>query len=302
MIKRIFYKAAIFLVCTCITSRLIAQQGIVVSATVNSNRVMIGQPLTLTLSVEVPENDAIRFFSIDTIPHFEFLDKQGIDTTNTNTGTKLTQKFKLISFDSGSWVIPAFALAENISTDSIPVEVVFSPFDPNQPYHDIKDVIDVEEEKKQEWWWYAIGGGILLLLIVYVLLRKKKTPKIKVEAPPVDPYEEAMKELEKLKVQRPEIKQYYSSMIDIFRVYVYRRKNIQSLYETTDDLVLQLRSLQLGADQLNQLAQALRLGDFVKFAKYQPDETDNEGTLEIIRRSINEIEKTVPPPNNESRS
>ena len=299
MIKRIFYKAAILFTCICITSNLVAQQSIVVNATVNTNRILIGQPFTLTLSVEVPENEAIRFFSLDTIPHFEFLEKQNIDTTNTNTGTKLTQTFRMTSFDSGSWVIPAFVLAEKISTDSIPMEVTFSPFDPNQPYHDIKDVIDVKEEKKKQWWWYAIGGGLLLILIVYLLLRKKPVPKAKATAPSVDPYQEAMAGLDKLKKQRPEIKQYYSSMIDIFRMYIYRRKNIQSLQETTDDLVLQLKSLQLGNEQLNKLAQAMRLGDFVKFAKYQPAEEDNQQSMEIIRNSIIEIEKSITPSNQE---
>ena len=295
MIKRIFYKAAIFLICICITSNLVAQQSIVVNASVNTNRILIGQPFTLTLTVEVPENDAIRFFSIDSIPHFEFLEKQIIDTTNTNTGTKLSQSFRLTSFDSGSWVIPAFVLGEKLSTDSIPLEVMFSPFDPNQPYHDIKDVIDVKEEKKKQWWWYAIGGGLLLILIIYLLLRKKPVAKSKPAAPLVDPYQEAMAELEKLKKQRPEIKQYYSSMIDIFRLYIYRRKNIQSLYETTDDLVLQLKSLQLNNDQLSKLSQSMRLGDFVKFAKYQPAEEENQQSIEIIRNSIIEIEKSITP-------
>ena len=172
---------------------------------------------------------------------------------------------------------------------------MFSPFDPNQPYHDIKDVIDVKEEKKKQWWWYAIGGGLLLILIIYLLLRKKPVAKSKPAAPLVDPYQEAMAELEKLKKQRPEIKQYYSSMIDIFRLYIYRRKNIQSLYETTDDLVLQLKSLQLNNDQLSKLSQSMRLGDFVKFAKYQPAEEENQQSIEIIRNSIIEIEKSITP-------
>jgi hypothetical protein len=58
-------------------------------------------------------------------------------------------------------VIPSFVFAEGIVTDSIPVDVVFSEFNPEQDYHDIKDIIEVTPQKKKDkqWWWYLIGGG-----------------------------------------------------------------------------------------------------------------------------------------------
>ena len=49
----------------------------------------------------------IRFFQLDSLPHFEFLNKQKIDTTNTGTGTVLSQVIRITSFDSGHWVIPS---------------------------------------------------------------------------------------------------------------------------------------------------------------------------------------------------
>ena len=292
MNKIIFYKAAFVSFCLCFVLMANAQQGVVAAAAIDKNRIVIGEHIQLTLSVDVPENEAIRFFSIDSIPHFEFLEKQGIDTSNTTSGTRLTQIIRLTSFDSGSWVIPAFVLAGNIITDSIPVEVSFSSFDPNQPYHDIKDVIDVEEEEKKEWWGYAVAGGLLLLVILYLLLRKKKKPVIKAVEAPVDPYREAMTQLEGLQKQKPEVKQYYSSLVDIFRLYVYRRKGVLSLQKTTDDLVLQLKNINIPKEQFDRLAQALRLSDFVKFAKFQPGDNDDRESLESIKQVINLIEQT----------
>ncbi|HEX7844148.1 MAG TPA: hypothetical protein VF476_00025 [Chitinophagaceae bacterium] len=292
MIKKIFYKAAIFITCLCCTAIVVAQQQVTVSATVDKNRILIGEQIELKLSVDVPENEVIRFFSIDSLPHFEFLDKQKIDTTNTNHGTRLMQVIRITSFDSGSWMIPSLVLAENIATDSIPIEVSFSPFDPNQAYHDIKDVIAVEEEKKQDWWWYAAGGGLLLLLIIlYLIFRKKPKPVTKQADEPVDAYKEAMTGLELLRKQKTDPKTYYSSLIDIFRLYVFKKKGVLSLQKTTDDLVMQLRSINLQKEQFDKLAQALRLGDFVKFAKYQPSEADDNSSWEIIRQTIMTIEQ-----------
>ncbi len=291
MIRKIFYKAA-FLLFTIACSFTLAAQ-LTVRASVNKNKIFIGDQIELLLQVDVPETEAIRFFSIDTIPHFEFVEKERIDTTNTSNGTRLSQIIRITSFDSGSWMIPSFVLAEKIATDSIPVEVGFSPFDPNQPYHDIKDVIDVEEEQKKEWWWYAVGGGILLLLILYLLLRKKPKAVIKTETVAIDPYKEAITQLVAIQKQRPEIKQYYSSLTDIFRLYIYRRKGILSLQKTTDDLVLQVKSIDLPKDQFDKLAQALRLSDFVKFAKYQPAEADHAESWETIKHSIMTIEQSI---------
>jgi hypothetical protein len=269
-----------------------AQGGVTIKATVDKNRIMIGEHFTLRLEADIPETEAIRFFNFDTLPHFEFLDRQKIDTSNTSTGTLLVQQIRMTSFDSGQWVIPRFALDENLATDSIPIDVVFSsPFDPNQEYHDIKDVIDVEVEEKEEWWWYAAGGALLLLvLIIWLLLRKKPVP-VKEAEPPVHPYEEAMKELENLEKNKPAAKAYYSELVDIFRVYVARKKGISSLQKTTDDLVVQLRGLDIQKDNFDRLAQSLRLSDYVKFAKYEPSPEDDSIAMRSIRQSITEIEK-----------
>jgi hypothetical protein len=47
-------------------------------------------------------------------------------------------------------------------------------------------------------------------------------------------------------------------------------------------------------DDFEQLAQFLRLSDFVKFAKYQPGEADDKNILETIRHSITIIERSEP--------
>ncbi len=298
MTGKIVNKATAFFLSICLSAFAEAQSGITVSAKVDKNKIFIGQHIELTLKADIPENEAIRFFALDSLPHFEFLEKKKIDTSNTSGGTVLTQVIRITSFDSGRWAIPSFVLAENLATDSIPVEVGFSPFDPNQAYHDIKDVIDVKaEDEKKEWLWYAIAGGVLLILLLYLLLRKKTKPVTQKPEQIVDPYKEAMTQLETLQRQKPESKQYYSSLTDIFRLYIFRKKGILSLQKTTDDLVLQLRSLNINKDQFDKLAQTLRLGDFVKFAKYQPAEADDVESLTDIKQAITIIEQseTVPP-------
>ena len=275
-----------------VVSRAHAQHKTIVKASVDQNSILIGEPIRLTIEVDIPEKEPIRFFSPDSIPHFELLQKTKIDTINTDNGTKIISVLSITSFDSGHWVIPSFIYTNKIKTDTIPVDVGFSPFDPAQDYHDIKDIIEVNPEKKKQPWWYAAAGSVLLLIIIiYLLLKKKPKPKA---IPPVfiNAYEEAMKELEKIKNEKMDVKQYYSKLTDIFRLYIFRKKGIQSLQKTTDDLVIQLKSINLSKEQFDQLAQALRLSDFVKFAKYQPEKMNDVNALHTITESIMNIEKT----------
>jgi hypothetical protein len=156
MTTKLFYKAIFFLAAVFFSVPVIAQNRTTVSAKVDRSTILIGEPILLTLEVDVPENEAIRFFALDSLPHFEFLSREKIDTSNTGSGTVLSQVIRITSFDSGHWVIPAFVLIDSIQTDTIPVDVGFSPFDPQQPYHDVKDIIEVNPEQKKIT---ACGGG-----------------------------------------------------------------------------------------------------------------------------------------------
>lgn len=294
MSKSILYKTifSFFLLLTGLYTA--AQSKTSIKATVDKSKILIGEPIQLVLEADIPEHEAIRFFTIDTIPHFEILQKEPIDTSDTDDGTALRQVIRITSFDSGHWVIPALPLADELATDSIPVDVVFSDFNPEQDYHDVKDIIEVNPVKKEKrpwWFWAAIGGGALLIIGILIYFLRKKKPVV---APPpvvIDPYAEAMEALEKLQREKSDQKRYYSELVDIFRVYVFKTKEIHSLQKTTDDLVVQLKSINIPKEQFDKLSQSLRLSDFVKFAKYVPSAEDDKNAIDNIKTTISTIEQ-----------
>jgi hypothetical protein len=292
LIKKIFHKAIPLLFFSGAAILSNAQNKTTVKASIDKNKILIGEPIKLSVEVNIPRNEAIRFFTIDSLPHFEFLEKQKIDTSGSGNETVLKQAFKITSFDSGHWVIPSFVLEKNITTDTIPVDVDFSNFDPNQDYHDIKDIIEVNPVEKKNWLWFIISGAILFILIIIWLLSMRKKKVVLPGQPVVNPYEEAIKQLEQLRKQKLPPKQYYSELVDIFRLYIFRKKEILSLQKTTDDLVMQLKDINLDKEQHAPLAQALRLSDFVKFAKYIPANEDDVNVFNIIKNSITTIEQS----------
>ncbi len=272
---------------------LVAQNKVSIRSAIDKNKILIGEPIRFTLEMSFPAG-TVTPVTIDSIPHFEMLKQPAIDSTTENGNTSIKAVYTITSFDSGHWVIPAYYLGQRVQTDTIPVDVMFSDFDPNQDYHDIKDIIEVKPAKKTPWWWYAAGGGLLVLLALIYFLRKKKPAPVKTEIPKasLDAYDEALKELDELQRSKPDTKTWYSKLTGIFRLYVYRRKGLLSLQKTTDDLVLQLKGLDLGKDQFDKLTQALRLSDFVKFAKYVPSKEDDTNAFDTIKNSIITIEKS----------
>ncbi len=171
----IFKKQILFLFSLFVVQLVIAQGGSTIKASVDKNKILIGEPIQLTVEVYLSPESVKKFISIDSIEHFELLEKPIIDTTDKEGGLNIKGVYKITSFDSGHWVIPSFVLSKDVKTDTIPVDVVFSDFDPAQDYHDIKDILEANPaEKKAEWWWYAAGGALLLALLLFYLLKKKK--------------------------------------------------------------------------------------------------------------------------------
>ncbi len=270
-----------------------AQGNASIKTKVDKNKILIGEPMKLTIEMQLPANPAISSFKLDSISHFELLEAPIIDSSTQNGNTVIKAVYAITSFDSGHWVIPSYRLNAKIFSDSIPVDVMYTDFDPSKDYHDIKDIILVKPEKKKKWWIYAITGTLILAGAIIYLLQKKKP--VVVSAKPtvsLNAYDEAMKELAQLKNSKGDPKTFHSKLAEIFRLYVYRRKGILSLQKTTNDLVLQLKTLEINKDQFDKLAQALRLGDFVKFAKYIPSEEDTMTSFNAVGTTIEDIEKT----------
>jgi len=276
-----------------LTQSSFGQNTVSVAAAVNKNKLVIGEQVQLKLEAFFPSGTAPTFFAVDSFLHFEVLQKAKIDTQTTELGTQLSQFITFTSWDSGAWSIPAFTLEDNnrIRTQPIGMSVGYSPMQPDQKYHDVKDILSAPQQQRITWYWYVIGA-LLLLLLLWLLFPKKKK-----EAAPVvntaDVYKQTLAQLDALKGKRDVGgKEYFTELVSIFRNYLQLRKGIQSHSKTTEDISRQLRALQLPEEDYNTLVQTLQLSDFVKFAKYEPTSSEKEEALNTIKKSIVTIEHT----------
>lgn len=272
-------------------------QQITVKAGVDRTTILIGEPIKLNLEASVPSGTGFTWFKVDTIPHFEILDRGKFDSVADINSKLYRQQLTITSFDSGYWTVPAFVLQsgrKRFRTDTFRISVTYSP-DTAKDYHDIKEIIPVENPNKPYLIWILAAVTLIALLVgVYLLRQKAQLAKPAAPVSKLSPVEEAMQALEALKKeqlqQQMQPKQFYTKLNDILRLYVTRKFKFSSLEKTNDEIILQLRQLRLPQDEYTLLAQTLRMADFVKFAKYVPSEAEQEESFQTIKKSISRMD------------
>lgn len=278
--------------------------AIKVKVSLDKQEIIIGQPLHLLVEAFVPGNAPLVWPPLDSIPHFEWMEKGKLDSVARTNEQYYRQYFTITSFDSGVWVIPQlpfYSGNKKYLSDTVMLRVNYSKFDPSKDYHDIKDIVDIPNPYAK---WIPWGVGALTLialaLVVWVVMKKKLLKRT--EAAPLvilSPYDEAVRQLEELHKQGAgvdgQIKVYYTRLNDILRLFVLRRLGIASMAETNDELIGQLRRLPMVRQQFDALAETLRMADFVKFAKYQPGGEDNERSYGVIRQSVDHLNEIAEP-------
>lgn len=288
-----------------VTSFVSFSQTVMVKAAIDRNKILIGEPITLKLEANVPNGTEASWFPLDSLSHFEFVEKGKIDTVATAEGKTYKQTILITSFDSGRWAIPSLPLQsgnKSFLTDSIPVSVAYSNFDPKQDYHDIKDILEVPNPNTGYINWVLTGLVLVSVLAIVYFLRKKVAVQpqpvvVKKAVSKLSPLQEALQSLEELAKQggavNGEAKVFHTRLSDIFRWYLYRRANLPAMEKTSGELMVQLRQFNMPGEAFTRLAQALRMSDAVKFAKYQPAAAENQDSLDTLRQSIGELDKII---------
>jgi len=270
--------------------------------TVDKQKIVIGEPIQLMLEATVPGDAPLTWPNLDSLPHFDFIQKGKVDSTVKSGERYYRQYLTVTSFDSGAFAIPRLTFIEGNKkyfSDSVRIDIGYSKFDPSKDYHDIKDIIEVPNPFARWFPWIVGVVALICLALVIWLIRKRKMLKTGAAAKDerqLTPYEEAVSQLKQLELQKHLLsdgsaKVYYSRLGDIFRYFLLRRLGIASLAETSDELIGQLRRLSLPGEQFAALSDTLRMSDFVKFAKYQPGLADGEQHHQTIRGAIESLEK-----------
>jgi hypothetical protein len=268
-----------------------------IKATVDKNQILIGEPIRLSIDVKSPMVTGNLLPQFDSIPHFELIEKANRDSVISATGASYHLEWKLTSYDSGTRFIPALSITigkQVYKTDSLAVEVSYGKTDTAQDYHDIKSIIDIENPDVKYIPW-ILGAVTLISLVLFVYFIRHPLsvigyPLDESVSSRISPLDEAIQSLDQLKKMLREdpssVKKYYSGMIDTLRIFLNRQLGLVTMEKTSEELIHSLSDMKMDREDFSKLAASLRMGDFVKFAKYIPGPYENESNMEVIRKAI----------------
>jgi hypothetical protein len=280
------------------SSRVRAQENVSVKASIDKNEILIGEPIRLSIDVKSPMVSGNQLPQLDSLPHFELIEKGSRDSTISADGASYHLEWKLTSFDSGTRYIPSLVVLvgnQVYKTDSLAVEVSYGNVDTTKDYHDIKGIIDLENPGVKYIPW-VVGGLTLLALVLFIWFIRRRSGVIpqpiaeESNAGKKTPLEDALAELDQLKIMIDKdpaaVKKYYSSLHDTFRIYLHRQLGLVTMEKTSEELIHSISDLKMERDTFTKLVSALRMGDFVKFAKYVPGPYEIDNNLQEIRAGI----------------
>jgi hypothetical protein len=277
---------------------------------VDKRQILIGEQLQYSVEASFPANAYnIGWFNVpDSFSHFEVVNRGKIDSIESNGILTCRQTLTLTSFDSGINTIPALAinfdpLADDstihLFTDSIPINVSFSPLDSTQTFHDIKSIIEVKDEVPWLIWAGAAALIILLVVLVVYLVKyfKRRKKPASVFNSKLSPFDEAMQSLDALQKEqllyKGDVKQFHTRLIDIFKRYLSRKMQKNILNLTSSEVLLSLNDTLLSKADTFLIAGSLRMTDAVKFAKYFPPTSESESALINTKKVIEQIDNLI---------
>jgi hypothetical protein len=287
---------------------LLSAQQIRVTSKPDTSVILIGDQIGFTVTAELPSGVSADMSSVaDTLAgKIIVLRRAPRDTSvSANGSITITDRYLITSYDTGSYTIPPF-WAGVASGDSLLrffsdysfLDVIRPDIAPSDTTDVIFDIVGprgapVTFREVLPWIVITLIVAVIVWLLARFLPRNPLKRFIRPPAPPEPAHVIALRDLEALRNeelwQKGEIKEYYSRLSDILRRYIDNRYGISSPELTTDETVRMLQKASVTTvGQMAMVKELLSLSDMVKFAKYLPDSTAHESSIDSAVRFVEE--------------
>jgi len=277
-----------------------------VSASVNKDKVTIGDKITYTINVKAGKGIEIKFPEFaQNLGGFAIKDFGSSEKSWFKTKT-YRQWYVLDTYVSGKYSIPEATIKyrkkgqkewQEVSTEEITVEVE-SILESAEDKHDIREITGpIGFPVKIPWYmWVVLALIVVGLSFAFFLFKRKKTQRIFV--PPRPAHEIAYEALDALKqkeyLRQKEYKLYYIELSDIVRRYLENRFNLRAPEMTTEEFLNSVKDERtLSYEHKSLLRDFLSHCDLVKFAKYEPPEKEADLSFESAKKLIDQTRKEV---------
>lgn len=293
-----------------------------VTASVESDSILIGKELNYTIDVNLEKSENIIFPDSTSFIPFELISETSIDTTKQENGYIFSKKYEITSFDEGEYIIPKIKIQigdKLFSTDSKKITVNLVEVDTTkQGLYDIKPSFDkfssIEILKLSLKKNYPIILFTVLLIISLVYFRSKIVEffnpllNIKPALRPIELIKKRLSDLEKINIDTSyEIKLFYSELTFALRSFFEKEVYDKALESTTGELILKLNNLSeiksfaISKDSIKIVEDIFKRADLVKFAKFLPEKSVIQNDLKTINEEVKLFSELLPEPSEEEK-
>lgn len=293
-----------------------------VTASVESDSILIGKELSYTIDVSLEKSENIIFPDSTSFIPFELISETSIDTTKQENGYIFSKKYEITSFDEGEYIIPKIKIQigdKLFSTDSKKITVNLVEVDTTkQGLYDIKPSFDkfssIEILKLSLKKNYPIILFTVLLIISLLYFRSKIVEffnpllNIKPALRPIELIKKRLSDLEKINIDTSyEIKLFYSELTFALRCFFEKEVYDKALESTTGELILKLNNLSeiksfaISKDSIKIVEDIFQRADLVKFAKFLPEKSVIQNDLKTINEEVKLFSELLPEPSEEEK-
>jgi hypothetical protein len=169
-----------------------------------------------------------------------------------------------------------------------------SPVSPTEGLRDIKAPVEIPNTWGWVWWTIGLLALGALLFWAWSYWRKTRAKKLG-EEKVVPPDERARKKLRDALALIDQPKPFCTLVSDTIRIYLEERFDLRAPERTTEEFLFELQSsTALLPPQKETLGDFLARCDLVKFARYEPVQSELEELHRCAERLVNETEPPAP--------
>lgn len=283
-----------------------AQEGGQLYSSLDRDSILIGDQVKWTVELNLKQGESFEFEkpSEPVADGIETISAFSVDTLRNKRGRLDVQgSMVLTSFDSGSFFLPPLAVnvtrgdgtRETLIYEGPTLEVTTVPVDTATfEAFDIKGQIRYPLTFGEMWPWLL---GVLLLgtavffLVRYLRYRRENRDFFGRPVVADPPHIVALRSLEQTRGkklwQNNRQKEFWSEVTDALRQYIDGQYNVAAMEMTTSEMFEGLKGAGIDPALLEKLQELFSTADYVKFAKHNASDMENEEAIPLAVRFVN---------------
>jgi hypothetical protein len=290
-----------------------------VNSSVDTAVITIGDRITYTLTIEHKSGMRVEQPGAGVnLGQFEIKDYKIFEPVKKGDYLFLKYEYVISVFDTGTFTIPPFPVAyfpadsmgayKIIEASPVNIYVRSVITDDQRELRDIRPPVSIPFDYV---FLFSMLAVVILLVLAgyfgYILYKRRKEKGFLFRAPepPRPAHEVALQAIDLLLkrnlLEQGAHKEFYSELSEIIRRYIEGRYFVPALEETSYEILQEIREQDIADELVRLLDEFLTISDLVKFARYIPDQQENEKVVEQAVRFVEDTKVVLAAPESEIR-